>query len=454
MKIRSLRSAVPMLLALATLAGLAAAGRTSRAAQDALPPNVLVLTIDTLRSDRLSSYGYERPTSPHLDRLLDRGVRFTEARTVEPLTNPALSSMLTALYPHEHGGTRNGLKMRLALDSLPKQLEDRGYQTAAFVGNWTLRDRLSGLGEHFEVYEEVLTKRRWFGLFKGEADAADVTDRTLEWLETYGGRRRPYFLWAHDVDPHAPSVMHDAHAARLGLGRGKATKSDRYDTEVAYVDQHAGRLLQALEDDPRLARRTLVVFASDHGESLGEHGYWGHGRNLYEPNLHIPMGFTWPGRIAPGTLDAPALLIDVAPTVLGLLDLEVPEHFRGHDWSGVLTRAAAAPKDRATWFQAHKGAVLTDESAPRVNGLMEVGLLVGGVKEILDVDDREASRFDLRRDPEELDDLHPDDGEPSDELMAWYEQVETGLEEAGTYPPPALDEESVEKLKALGYTNR
>lgn len=454
MKIRSLPSASLMLVLVLVVVALSSTARDSRAAARTLPPNVLVLTIDTLRADRLSAYGYERPTSPNLDRLLARGVRFTEARTVEPLTNPALSSMMTALYPHEHGGTRNGLKMRLALDSLPKQLEERGYQTAAFVGNWTLRDQLSGLGEHFELYEEVLTKRRWFGLFKGEADAADVSDRALEWLETYGGRRRPFFLWAHYVDPHAPYELHETHSERLGVRVGKASKSDRYDTEVAYVDHHAGRLLQALEDDPRLARRTLVVFASDHGESLGEHDYWGHGRNLYEPNLHIPLGFTWPGHLDAETVDAPAVLLDVAPTVLGLLGLDVPEHFGGYDWSPVLTGEAEAPMDRVTWFQAHKGAVVTDETAPRINGLIDVGLLAGGVKEILDVDDLQVHRFDLKRDPGERTNLHSDGEEASDGLTAWYEQVETGLENAGTYPPPVLDEESIETLKALGYTNR
>ena len=298
-----------LLLGLACLLALLLPSGSSDAAGGDLP-NVLVVTVDTLRTDRLSAYGYRRPTSPNLDRLLQGGARLTQARTVEPLTNPALSSMLTSLYPHEHGGTRNGLKMRLGLDSLPKTLAGRGWQTAAFVGNWTLRHQLSGLGEHFDLYEEVLTKRRWFGLFKGEADADDVTAATIEWLDAYGGRRRPFFVWAHYVDPHAPYVFHEDFAERLGIRGDDPSKSDRYDTEVAFVDYHVGRLLDRVAGDSRLRDRTIIVFAADHGESLGEHGYWGHGRNLHEPNLHIPMGFAWPGRIAPRVIEAPAVLIE------------------------------------------------------------------------------------------------------------------------------------------------
>jgi len=455
------RPATPAVLGLAlglflvwTALTLTAATEPARGTAAADAPNVLLVTIDTLRTDRMSVYGYERPTSPHLDRLLTRGARFTEARTVEPLTNPALSSMITARYPHEHGGTRNGLRMRRGLSSLPKLLQDRGYLTTAFVGNWTLKHRLSGLGEHFKTYEEVLSKKRWFGLFNGEADAADLTDKALEWLDTYGGRRRPFLLWVHYVEPHAPYLCHEEYFERLGIDTsgGEPSKSDCYDTEIAFVDHHVGRLLATVKSDPRLDRRTLVVFASDHGESLGEHDYWGHGRNLHEPNLHIPFGVVWPGRIEPQVIEAPALILDVAPTVLGLLGLEVPESFHGHDWSRVFA-GEEVPETRTTWYQAHKGAVLTAREAEnaRSRGLLQVGLLAGDMKEILEVDDHDLQIFDLRRDPREVESLVKEERDPSDELATWYEQVMSGLEQAGHFPPPVLDEESIEQLEALGY---
>jgi choline-sulfatase len=300
-------------------------------------PNVLLVTVDTLRADRMSGYGYERPTTPRLDAWMARGVRFTQARTIEPLTAPALTSLLTSTEPQDHGASRNGLRMRAGLASLPKSLQAHGYATAALVGNWTLRHKLTGLGEHFGRYDELLTRKRWFGLVNGEADGNDVTDAAIAWID---GQRaasadQPFFLWVHYVEPHAPYVLHPEHRARLGLpATGDLSREDRYDTEVAFVDAAVGRLLEYLERRG-LAPDTLVVFAADHGESLGEHGYWGHGRNLYEPGLRIPLALGGPARIRPRVLDAPALLTDVAPTILGLVGIAAPPSFRGFDWSPV-----------------------------------------------------------------------------------------------------------------------
>ncbi|MFP5287875.1 MAG: sulfatase, partial [Thermoanaerobaculia bacterium] len=349
-------------------------------------PNVLILSIDTLRADHVSAYGYPRPPTPNLDRLLASGVRFTQARTVEPLTNPALCSMFTSLYPHEHGATRNGLRLRPGLPSAARSFARRGYRTAAFVGNWTLKNRVSGLGDHFQSYDEVFTRKRWFGMFKGEADARDLTDAALSWLDEHRKTsRRPFLLWVHSVEPHAPYRLQEEFAPRLGIPTtGEVSRQDRYDTEIAFADHQMGRLLDLVERDPHLKANTLIVFVSDHGESLGEHSHWGHGRHLYEPALRIPLGFAWAGKLRPGVMEAPALNIDVASTLLGLTGLPVPETFRGFDWSPVL-RGAEPPRGRVTWFQAHKGAVLSKAEAPnaRRKGLLELAALLDGRKEIL-----------------------------------------------------------------------
>jgi choline-sulfatase len=429
----------------------APAGR--RVAAHRSPPNVVVITVDTLRADRLSGYGYERPTSPAIDRLLSGGARFDQARTVEPLTNPACSSMLTSLHPHEHGATRNGLRMRPKLDSLPKVLDRQGYQTAAFVANWTLKDKISGLGEHFDLLEEVFTRKRWLGLFAAEATAEDVNEAAIEWLDGHAGRRRPVFLWIHYVEPHAPYELHDKQARRLGIAKAGASKSDRYDTEVAYVDQAVGTLMRRIQGDRRLAGNTLVVFTSDHGESLGEHDYWGHGRHLYEPGLRIPLAFHWPGRIRPQQVAAPATLLDLAPTVLGLLGHEVPEGFRGYDWSGVLDGREQPDPARRTWYQAHKGAVLSiQEAGPaRKDGLLELAMVTGTTKEIVQLVEREHHVFDLRRDPGERRNLNGAGFRPSGPLAEWIAHVERLLEEADDAPPVNVDAEDIEKLKSLGY---
>jgi arylsulfatase A-like enzyme len=446
------------------LACLAVCGLSTRLAAPAPPvaaqrfPNVVILTIDTLRADRVSAYGYRRPTTPNLDRLLAAGVRFTQARTAEPLTNPALCSLFTSLYPHEHGATRNGLRLRPDVPSAARLLGRRGYTTAAFVGNWTLRNAISGLGDHFQSYEEVLTRKRWLGLFKGEATAEDLTDAALDWLGRRDPQsRRPFLLWVHYVEPHAPYRLQEPFAARLGIDTDhEVSKSDRYDTEVAFADHHAGRLLAALATDPALAANTVIVFAADHGESLGEHGDWGHGRTLYEQTLRIPLGIVWPGRLRPGVISAAALNLDVAPTLLGLAGLPVPESFHGFDWSPVLRGEAEPPRERVLWFQAHKGAVLSahEAASARRKGLLEAGVLFWpeGRKEIIRMGDGKRSLFDLRSDPGETRNLVKLAASPSERLQTWLTGLRRGLAASDRLAAaPAVDPENAKKLRALGY---
>lgn len=415
-------------------------------------PNVVLITVDTLRYDRLSANGYRRPTSPSIDALLSRGVRFTETRVPEPLTAPAMVSMVTSLHPHEHGATRNGLRMRPGMASLTTILAQRGYETAAFVGNWTLKDELSGLGEHFGHYREVFNRKRWFGLWFSEATADDLTEQTLAWVADHLSRsRRPFLVWVHYVEPHAPYRFHREFADRLGIRPGSATPSDRYDTEIAFVDRSVGALLAGLGELERPVD-PVIVFAADHGESLGEHDYWGHGRNLYDPNLRVPFGITWEARIDPSTIEAPASILDVAPTVLGLAGVSPPSALRGFDWSGVLAGEAEPPAGRVTLHQAHKGAV-QGRSNPnaRRQGLLSVCRIADGRKEVLRVKNDHHRLFDLAADAAELDNLAPVKTPASDDLAEWLRVVREGLAASDELPPPSLDEASLEQLRALGY---
>ncbi len=416
-------------------------------------PDVVLITIDTLRSDHMSVYGYGRPTSPNLDRLIREGVRFDDARTVEPLTSPSLCSMITSREPQEHGSTRNGLRIRSGLASLPKELRYSGYRTAAFVGNWTLRDKLSGLGEHFDHYAEVLTRARWFGLIRSEATAEDINEQALDWLD--GDRRddgKPVFVWVHYVEPHAPYRLWEAYMDRLGIKKGNVAAADRYDTEIAFVDDAVGRLVRELG---KRLHDPMFVFASDHGESLGEHDYWGHGRNLFETTLRVPMSITWQGHLAPSSVGKPALLIDLAPTVLRLLGIDPPREFEGYDWSAVLDGGRADPSDRVTFYQTHRGAVLSkhDSDLARRAGLLEVGLIHGSVKEIFRFQGKVTRRFDLAVDPGELHDLAKPHEQPSEALTAWMRNVTAGLASFDDAPAERIDDESAKHLRSLGYVD-
>jgi len=439
----------------AVLAALSLAAATPGArAADTRRPDILIITVDTLRADRLSSYGYTRPTTPNIDHLLADGARFDTARTVEPLTTPSMATMLTSLYPHEHGATRNGLRVLPGLVSLPGILHGFGYRTAAFVGNWTLRRKLSGLDEHFETYAEVFTRKRWFGLVSSEATAEDLTSRALAWADEYTAKtpREPFLLWVHYVDPHAPYLFHPEFAEALGIPRGSnVPPGDRYDTEIALSDHAIGELIAGLAAvAPR--DNTLVIFAADHGESLGEHGTWGHGRQLYDQTLRIPMGIVWPGLVPPGVIEAPASMLDIAPTALGLMGLPSPRKFHGYDWSGVILDGVMPP-DRVLYFQAHKGAVMSRHASARARrkGLLELGRLEHGRKEMLRMADGRHSLFDLDHDAAESRNLADPASPPSPDLRAWVDRVVKALQALDTTTVEPMDEETAKKLRSLGY---
>ncbi len=414
-------------------------------------PNVVIISVDTLRADRLSGYGYARNTSPNIDKLMSKGVKFTQARTIEPLTAPALASMITSRYPHDHGASRNGLPIYEGLPSVTKQLAGKGYRTAALVSNWTLRDGLLRLGEHFDQYEEVFTRKRYLGLFLSEADAEDLTDESLKWMQKNKGDQ-PFFLWVHYVEPHGPYRLQKPYLEQLKLPkRDSYSASDRYDSEIAFNDDEIGRLLRGVYAvSPE--ENTLIVFVSDHGESLGEHNYWGHGRHLYEPTLHIPMSITWPGRIAPQTVSAPALITDIPTTILTLTHTPVPPEFIGFDWTPVLDGKAKQPMERVTYFQAHKGAVQTKMGPDRrrQKGLLELAVMREGNKEIFHVKHMSRKIFDLQADPLELHNIAEKGSKISQALMQWALEVERGLHKAMERPDYMTDRD-LEMMRSLGY---
>lgn len=439
---------------LAALIACAGLSRVVPAGAEA-PPSIVIITVDALRADHLGCYGYGRDTSPNIDRLIAGGLQFERAWTPEPLTGPAMCSMITGLYPHQHAASRNGLRMQAGLNSLPKILAQHGYATAAVVGTWTLKDNLTLLGEHFDSYGERLERRRWFGILNSEATCEDVTDDALEWLKENrkGKPDHPFLLWVHYIEPHAPYRFHEEFAERLGVNDDKLKKRDRYDTEIAAVDRSIGRLLEGIRrnvDD----RELVVVFAADHGESLGEHGYWGHGRNLYEQGLRIPLALVWEGRIPAGKLTSQATLLDVAPTLLELAGVEAPESLPGRSWAETARTGQAPAAGGISYFQTHRGAVhggTHDSEKKRSKGLLSVAIITDDRKEILTLSPQERQLFNLDVDPGELHNLVGSQTQPSDGLLAWLAQVSTGLNALDRLETQNLDAETVEQLRALGY---
>jgi arylsulfatase A-like enzyme/tetratricopeptide (TPR) repeat protein len=270
--------------------------------------NLLLVTLDTVRADRLGCYGYGAAETPALDRLAAEGVRFAHASTPVPLTLPSHTTLLTGLLPPHHGARNNGVRgLAGGTPTLATLLAGAGYRTAAFVAAFVLDHRF-GLERGFEVYDDEIERpanASW--LLEAQRPGDQVVDRALGWLER--ADPRPFFLWVHLYDAHAPYNPPSPYRERHpGLP---------YDGAIAFADAQVGRLLADL-DRRGLAAGTVVAVVADHGESLGEHGELTHGLLLYEPALAVPWLLRAPG-LGRRSVTTPVSTVDLAPTLAGLL---------------------------------------------------------------------------------------------------------------------------------------
>src|SRR6185436_6011947 len=315
-------------LALAALAILAGGCRHPEEA-----PNLVLVTIDTLRADHTTPYGYGRDTTPVLARLAREGVAVDLAYAPMATTGPSHAALLTSRYPVSLGYLRNGQRLDEAQTTLAERLRAAGYRTSAAVSSFVL-DRRLGFAQGFGTYDcrcdrarATATIERWEGLtvpagFDRRAD--ETTDVALAWLARRG-RDRPFFLWVHYFDPHhpySPPAPYDRRFAPPPAATGLPRRAVAlYDGEIAFTDHQLGRLLDAI-DAEGLAARTLVVVTADHGEGLMQHGHMGHGLHLYEEAVRVPLVFRWPGSLPAGALvPGPVEHVDLVPTVLDLLGL-------------------------------------------------------------------------------------------------------------------------------------
>lgn len=299
--IGSMRTRSPLLLA--ALAAIVATG-CDRAADTGgeTRPNVLLITVDTLRPDALGWIAGSNAT-PAIDALAREGAGFPTAVAHAPLTLPSHTSIMTGLYPPHHGVRDNGQIVSQSLTTLADRLRDNEYHTAAFVSGFTLQGRF-GLDKGFDHYDDRLPEgvEGWL-----ERDAMSTTAAALDHIR---GAKEPWFLWVHYFDPHDPYAPPPEYAQPGPRGA--------YDGEVAFTDAAIARLLAGLpgSDNP-----TITVFTADHAESLGEHEENGHGVFIYDTTMVVPLIFHAPGLIAPGISPRSPRLVDIAPTLLDLLGL-------------------------------------------------------------------------------------------------------------------------------------
>ncbi|RPH55166.1 hypothetical protein EHM82_05820, partial [bacterium] len=477
-------------LALLTLAVPGDRPATAAPAEEEI--NVLLLTVDTLRADHVGCYGGSVPT-PTFDALAREGVLVETAISPIPLTAPAHATLLTGLQPASHGLLLNlPMPLRPGVRTLPEVLADRGYRTAAFVGGYTLKSRVSLLFERFQLYDDDFSRiplvpepilstslarlpLREMGkpLVWRERNGERTVRAASDWLRR-NGTAGPFFLWVHLWDPHGPYLPPPDFVRRFapeGAGpyrgdwyavplekrrefladpREVRTLRALYAAEVAYADREAGRLL-SLVRDLGLLKRTLVVLTSDHGESLTEHGYYfNHAASLHEPSLRVPLVLRFPeGRWAGRRISRVAGLADVAPTLREVLDLRAPRRMDGVSFLRDLEDAGnpAAPVYAAVFPGEIPGgksllAVRTADHKYIWSSPWWAGHILRPEREEL---------YDLRRDPGEIRNLAALEPELLARYRAQLQPYRRRWLAPGSQARVSPGEEELKELRSLGY---
>ena len=402
-------------------------------------PNLVLVTIDTVRADHLGCYGDSQAITPALDGLAAEGVRFTSASSTVPLTLPSHTTILSGLLPPHHGLRNNGAGLLApGTPTLATLLAAAGYRTAAFLGAFVLDHRF-GLAGGFEVYDDEIPRDPRAGtILEAERPGRDVMDRALGWLR--GLRKddaRPFFVWVHLYDAHAP-YQPPAKWAAKHPGRP-------YDGEISEVDEQVGRLLAELKSRG-LDGRTVVAVAADHGEGLGEHGELTHGLLLYEPTLHVPLLLRAPWGLKPRVVAAPVSLVDLAPTLAGLVGHPFPAGRDGRD----LSPALLAGEEPAP------GNVYAETRYPATFGWSPLAALRRRDRKYIASPRPEL--YDLARDPGETANLLAPAPAPAAAAETEARGFASGLAalEAGAVTVPrsgdaAADAETRRRLASLGY---
>jgi arylsulfatase A-like enzyme len=346
------------------------------------PPNIILITVDTVRPDHLGCYGYRRPTSPSIDALAARGVRFENARTTATYTPQAVPSLLSGRFPSELKRLYGHYTIYLEGNQfLAERLSAHGYDTAAVVSHFYFAQRF-GLSRGFDEYDVSAVLRQDFHIEELTVDEA-VGERAIGWLRRHGSAERPFFFWVHFFDPHNNYVPHPGSPS---FGQRPV---DLYDGEIRFSDTQIGKLLRTLDELP-VARHSVIVFSSDHGEGLGDHGYPYHGAGLYDDLMRVPLVIYHPG-ITPGVRRGPVSSIDIVPTLLDYAGIAPSEELHGISLRPFADTAAEPPADRP---------ILGDmPPAPRTP--LVRALVVGRYKLIQKVSTNRFSLFDLQRDPDE-----------------------------------------------------
>ncbi len=397
-------------------------------------PNVVVITIDTLRADHLGCYGYKLIRTPNIDALAAQSVRFERAYTPVPVTLPAHTAIFTGTYPMFSGmHDFSGNKLNPSQPTLASILKQHGYVTGAVIASAVLDSRF-GLNKGFDFYYDHFDFNRLqeANLEEMERPGNVVADVALDWLGKH--YKEKFFLWMHLYDPHYPYNPPAPYSAEY--------KDRPYDGEIAFADSQVGRLIAFLKAKG-LYGSTLIVLSGDHGESLGEHGERNHGFFIYNATLHVPVIIHLPGTASPKAVPELVSLVDLTPTVLQFLRMDVPPQVQGQSLLPLMTAKREKEEDaRSLYAETFLPRLHFDWSELRSVETEKYHFIQAPRSEL----------YDLSSDPGETRNIYPERKAVAEELQArlnaLLRQYSADQELA---QKTGLDPALMERLKSLGY---
>jgi arylsulfatase A-like enzyme/Tfp pilus assembly protein PilF len=392
--------------------------------------NILVITLDTTRADRIGIYGYGQAQTPNIDNLARQGTWFANAISSVPITLPSHCSILTGTCILYHQVRNNGSYfLPENIDTLAEILKQEDYVTSAFIAAFVL-DSKFGLDQGFDLYNDQLPlKQSKVKTFYSERPAELVFKDFSSWFNK--NHEKKFFSWIHFYDPHTPYSPPEPYKSQL--------KSDPYDGEIAYMDEYLGKVI-ALLKEKKVLENTLVVVVGDHGEAFGEHGEYGHGFFCYEESLRVPLIFySQKGLPKNKQVNHRVNVIDVMPTILDYLGIKIPKHCQGQSLLSTMHKSTS--KGRSFYIET----IMPNE-------VMSCAIIKGIVKDDYKyIDLPRPELYDLKKDPLEKKNLYFKYIKQAKELQKGMEQLETKYNILKPESKRKLSTKDMEKLRSLGY---
>jgi choline-sulfatase len=426
------------------LCALCLAGSAMAGAAAPQPPNVILITLDTVRADRMGFLGSDRKLTPNLDALARQSVVFTRAYSQVPLTTASHATILTGTYPQYHQVNDFGVPLPPDVPFAPAIFKSKGYHTAAFVGSLVLDPATRsapGFERGFDTFDAGFHRRhaqesRYQAI---ERRGGEVVAHALAWLNQHP--RGPFFIWVHLYDAHDPYDPPEPFKTRYA--------SEPYDGEIAYVDSVVGKFITQLRTR-ELYEGAVIAVMADHGEALGEHGESTHGIFLYDETIHVPLLFKLPAERAAGKrIDGRVQLVDVLPTLLKASHIAAPTEIQGRSLLAMLAPAAAGARGQA---QAPDRPAYAESDYPhRTFGWSSLRAIRTG--KYLYVDAPRAELYDEASDRKEEHNLSATSVALASTLAGQLNTFRQSTSSGRDAPKVTADPELQEKLSALGYVS-